>query len=182
MAGLLTVERLKKQLHYDRVAEDRRSYTLHDGSVHYIRDFIIRPLDSSLACIYFIFDDEVKCLQQFGFSQWHGHFDDLPTDAAQVRAGIKLARQFMTHYFCCVEELNAEGKYRGSSVLRPNEIPDMLGKDIKQLRRVFFGRAPVTEPVDFSRYIEEEHLFVERRFKTRLERIKKRIAQMEARA
>jgi uncharacterized C2H2 Zn-finger protein len=35
--------------------------------------------------------------------------------------------------------------------------------------------------VDFSRHVEDEHLFVERRFKTRLDRIKKRIAQMEAR-
>ena len=57
----------------------------------------------------------------------------------------------------------------------------MLGKDIKQLRRVFFERPPATEAVDFSRYIEDEHTFVERRFKARVDRMNKQLAQMEAR-
>ena len=75
--------------------------------------------------------------------------------------------------------LNGDGKYRGSCILRPTEIPSTLGKDIRQLRRVFFGRAPTTEPVDFTRYVEEEHIFVERRTKSKIDRMRRRLAQAE---
>ena len=62
MAALLTLERLRKQLGYDRVAEERRSDTLQDGSVCYDRFFTVRPEDRSLAYIYFVFDDEMTLL------------------------------------------------------------------------------------------------------------------------
>ncbi|MES2572354.1 MAG: hypothetical protein V4710_20155 [Verrucomicrobiota bacterium] len=163
MAALFTLERLKKQIGYDQIAEERRSYTLQGGSIYYVRDFMIRPADSSLPFIYFVSDDEVTSLEQLGFSEWHGHFDSKPTEAARVRAAIKLTRQLISHDFCCVEELNGDGKCRGSSILRPTGIPDTLTKDIRQLRRMFFGQVAIIEPVDFSRYREDEHIFVERK-------------------
>ena len=63
-------------------------------------------------------------------------------------------------------------------MLRSKEIPDTLGKDIKHLRRVFFGRASTTEPVDFSRYVEDQHIFVERRTKAKVDRIMKRLPSL----
>jgi hypothetical protein len=64
-------------------------------------------------------------------------------------------------------------------VYRPTQIPKTLGKDVVEFRRVFFGRHSVAEAIDRSRYIEEEHIYIERRYKAKIDRIQKQIAEMK---
>lgn len=180
MTALLTVDLLKKELGYDRIVEKVRSYTLHDGSVVHLRDLEVHPADESLPCIYWVFDPGLRLLQQYGFGNWHGHFDDMRTDRGRVSASVRLTRLLMNHHYCVLEELRRDGDCRGAGVYRPTQIPKTLGKDIVQFRRMFFGRPGIPEPIDFSKYIEEEHIFIEKRHKAKIDRIQKQIADMHA--
>jgi hypothetical protein len=177
MAVLLTVERLRAELEYDRVFENRRSYSLPDGRVEFVRDLEVHPPDPTLPCMYWVFDDGLSFLQLFGFGAWHGHFEDFRTERARIQATVKLARRLMSHRLCIVEELSADGKCWGSGVCRPEEIPATLGKTIVQFRRVFFGRPKVGEIVDHSRYVEEEHIYIEKKYKAKIDRIQKQLAK-----
>lgn len=171
----LSVEMLKEELSYNKIIERRRVSHVYKGRVNEILEFEVRPADDSLPCIYLIFDTEVSCLSQYGMGNWHCHFDEYEDERRNIMASIKLTRQLMNHYYCICEEVRAGGEYGGAGVTRPTELPTTLGKDIVHFRRWFFGKPPVIEKIDFSRYIEGNAIYVERNYQAKIERMEEQV-------
>ena len=104
--------------------------------------------------------------------------------AALVAAGTLRIQAAQTNL---VQNINltitayAEGETvtNGVLVTRPVLKFKRSSKDIVQLRRVFFGRPSTTEPVDLSRYVEDKHIFVERRTRAKVDRVKRQLSQMK---
>ena len=168
--SVLTVDQLKKRLQWDNIEEERRSQE-YQGRMYYDRIFHIRPSSPDYPEIYFLFDDDVTSLAQLGFSEWHGHYDEFADERRNIVQAIKTARTLVLREACLVEERDAQGRYIGSSILGPDEIPRTVSKKARKLRRVFFDREPIEEEIDLSRYYEGKHLYVEKQAKKETERV-----------
>ena len=153
---LLTLERLRERVGWENVDRERTAE-------HRMTVFHVRPEQLHLDPIHFVFDAEVAFLVQFGMGVWHCHPDEI--DDALDKAG-KLVR----HELCILEERDKRGEYRGSTPVGPGEILHTLSEDAGWFRRIFFGREPVREPIDFSRYVLGKRLWIEASRKEELER------------
>ena len=166
MTPLLTVDRLKNELQYDRITS-----RVEPGQAGFME---VHPEDESLPNISWGFDPGFTYLDTFGFGVSHWHLDNIHDRVRRVEASIRMARKFMRHSLCTLEYLRANGERGGAGMYGPRGIPRIVNKGDVQFRRWFFGLPGVVEPIDYSRYIEEELLYVEKRFKARVEWFQRR--------
>ena len=160
---LVTAEQLRKRLDWGDVREEAMPEYL-------MRVFRVVPADESQPSIAFLFDADVSRLQQLGSGIWHCHPDEID-DA------IEMARKLVHHELCIVEERNKAGEYSSSGPLGPDEIPKTMRLDADYLVRRFFGKAEVREAIDFTRYVKEKHLYIERSWKTHTDAVWESLGQ-----
>lgn len=146
---LVTIDELRERLAWLNIREKKMPE-------YRMRWFSAVPDDESHPSVDFLFDENVEFLQQLGSGEWHCHPDD-------INRAIELARKLIHHETCILEERNKKGEYSGSGPVAPTEVAGTLRLDTDHFVRRFFGRAPVREAIDFTRYIKGKHLYVERR-------------------
>jgi hypothetical protein len=168
--SLLNLEQLKRRLRWKEIAFSRAACQFQ-GKDSYACRFQVLPGEPDWPTIDLLFDGDLKFLQELQFSHWHAHYDGLDDPRKNLSTALRGVRSLLRGELCLVEELNADSNYRGGSLLRPNELPGTLGKDIRKLRRVFFNRAPVLEEIDSTRYWEGKHFFVTWTEKEKTEKI-----------
>jgi hypothetical protein len=137
---MLTMDELREQLDWPFVDEETNAQY---GVVY----LFVRPTRGDLEPIYFCLNEERTFIQQFGFGEWHYHPED-------ISEAVEVAREFVRGEQCIVEERDALGRYLSSGPCPPSGVPDRLSRGTASLRRVFFDREPVTEPVDLGRQHE----------------------------
>lgn len=148
---LVTVEQLRDRLHWPNI----RDRPMPECGMRW---FSAVPRDQSLDSVDLLFDEKVEFLQQVGSGEWHCHPDE-------IDGAIELARQLIHHEICILEERNQKGEYIGSGLVAPDEVLDTLRLDADHFIRRFFGRPPVREAIDFSRYAKGKHLYIELKHK-----------------
>lgn len=124
----------------------------------------VRPTQAGLAPIYLCLDEQRSSVVQFGLGDWHYHPDD-------IEEAVETARVLVLGERCVVEERDATDKYRSSGLYAPDGFPETLSKKSASLRRVFFDREPVVEPIDFGRYFEGKHIWLSHEKKAEIDRI-----------
>lgn len=123
----------------------------------------VRPTRAGLEPVYFCLNEDRTFVVQFGFGEWHCH----PHEVADA---VETAQLLVRGEVCVVEERDAAGKYRAGGLHAPGGLPRTLLKDAASLRRVFFDREPVSEPIDFTRYFRGKHIWLSHEHKTAMER------------
>lgn len=160
---MLTAAELRHRLNWPAVDEQ--------VSAQYCAVFLnIRPPSPDLASIDCCLDEGRTSVDRLGFGEWHYH----PETLAEA---VEMARQLVRGEKCVVEERDAAGAYRGSGPYAPDGLPDRLHRDTASLRRVFFGREPVAEAIDFGRYFRGKHFWVSHERKAEVERLYREIGQ-----
>jgi len=120
------------------------------------------PADEKLASVDLLLSDDTTAVIQVGSGEWHTHPGD-------VDVAIEMARQIIGHELCVLEEYTAEGRLMGSGPIGPDGNFKTLRLDATYLMRRFFGRVPVREEVDFSRYVRGRHLYVDKEHVTTMQ-------------
>lgn len=108
--------------------------------------------NASLPVVSLLLDANGDGVQSLEFGEWHCHPQTL--DEA-----IALARQLIHTQRCIVEQRDRGGNYLGSGRLSPTELPHSISIKAAYLTRRFFGRLPVREEIDFSKYVRGKHLY-----------------------
>lgn len=121
---------------------------------HAMRCFSVIPLDESLPSVDLLFDENVEYLIQVGSGGWHCH-------PSEIEYAIDLARKLVHHEMCVLEEWSDKGEHSGSGPVAPDEVLGTLRLDAGHFVRRFFGKPPVREAIDFSRYAKGKHLYIE---------------------
>jgi hypothetical protein len=158
----LTIHYLKKRLRWPHVVgrEDPDCTMLS-----------VLPTAPGCSSIDFIFDPEVEYLHSVHFFSWraHCHYESYDCELRNIVDAIRDVYSLVHHHECLVECLDSNGEYVQADQLPPGDVPNMIQKRAKQLRRTFFNRAPTLEPIDYSNYIEEECHFVEKSYRAGLD-------------
>lgn len=168
--AIVTLEQLKRKVSWHDIAQERHDYEVN-GRNYVAQRFRLLPSDPAWPKIDLHFDERVTCLDPLGFSHWHAHYDGNSSNRRNLINALRTVRALVTRKLCLVEELQSDGKYWGGGLTEPDGIPSMIGKEITRFRRVFFDQAPTFEEIDFSRYWEGKHFFVEWREKAAVEKI-----------
>lgn len=151
---MLTVSELQKSLKWQAIEEvfypEYCDFTIY-----------VRPSRAELDSIHFCVSADRLVLSQFGFGNWHYHPD--------IIDAIEMARLLVCGERCIVEQLDAAGEYCSGGVYLRNEVPTSIGKDVKELRRVFFNREPVTEAIDYEQYFRGKHGLISHKSKAEME-------------
>jgi hypothetical protein len=167
---IITLERLKKRTGWNHIALESDSYEVA-GVRHTTQRFSLLASQKSWPTIDLYFDEHFRCLDPLGFSKWHAHYDKWTDPRRNLVDALRAVRELVVCQLGLIEQLDKAGKYWGGGVASPGAIPPTLGKNIKRLRRVYFDRAPEFEEIDFSRYWEGKHLFVEKNYKEATEQL-----------
>jgi hypothetical protein len=168
--SIISLAQLKRKVRWQNITFEKATES-YDGGQYSVCVFKLLPNDASWPTINLYFDGEVTCLDPLGFSHWHAHYDSWGDERRNLIDALRAVRALVLGNVCLVEELDGDAKYRGSSILPPNELPRTLGKDVHSLRRVFFNRPPIHEEIDFSKYWVGKHLLVEWSEKKEMEKI-----------
>lgn len=147
------------QLQRDLVWADVRSETLPADSSLLFRVF---PEDETLPTIDFLMNDDAQGIQQLGSGEWHCHPQD-------IGRAIDMARKLIGHELCILEERNKSGGYIKSGPVGPNEVFGTLRLNAGFLIRRFFGQPPITEQIDFGKYLKGKHHFTSRAHRAEIE-------------
>jgi hypothetical protein len=143
---LVTVQQLQQQLDWPIIREE----SLPEYGM---RLFSAVPADESLPSIEFLFDDKVEFLQQLGSGEWHYH--------PELDDAVEVARKLIHHELCILDERRIDGGQSCAAAVAPDEVLGSLHLDADHFVRRFFGRPPVREEIDFSRYVKGQHLYLE---------------------
>jgi hypothetical protein len=154
---MLTAAELRERLGWPDVVEEA-------DPEHELVYLIVRPTHPGLRPINFGLDDDRLSIDHFGFGHWHYHPDD-------IDEAVETARQLIRGEVCVVEEIDAAGKNLGGGLLTPEGLPDTMSKQAATLRRVFFDREPVVEPIHFGLYFEGQHIWLSLEKKAEIDRI-----------
>jgi hypothetical protein len=168
--SIISLEQLKRKLRWQDISFERRVQS-HAGKEYRDCVFKLQPSEPEWSSVDLHFDSEITVLDPLGFSNWHGHYDRWDDDRRNLVDALRTVRELVIGKLCLLEELGVDGKYRGGSLVGPVGIPSTLSKDVQRFRRVFFNRPPVDEEIDFARYWESKHLFVEWKTKHETEKI-----------
>jgi hypothetical protein len=143
----LTTHELSRRLGCDRITEQREPVKSADGEVlGYHRCFRVHPQTSSTPDIWFSFNEDGTSLVALSFGEWH-YEPYGKTDDQGFQKAVAYARQIIRGQRCVLEHLSATGACVCVALIRRNRKTDVLGPDVRRLRRTFFGRAPITEAV-----------------------------------
>ncbi len=175
MKSLLTVERLKLELNYDHVFEVNNRFLNHHGMPWEDISIEVRPADEQLPSIRWVGVQNNGSFAVLAFGPWHGHYDyDYGQSTRDdINESISRARRILKRHYFAFETLRSDSSIQCIGIARVNHVPETIPKDIVKIRKTFFGLPSTVEPVDFSKYIEDSHYFIERRAKVKRDRIKK---------
>lgn len=164
--AILTVKQLQTELEYQGVYEEYESISSAGQDFNYCK-LIVRSDERGKPSVTFLLDEECTDVEYFSMGSWD---DELFFGSHEVEDAVRLAKQFVHQKICVTNALGMAGKYCGSDLTRPNELPLSLDKDVTHLSRCFFGKDPILEPVDFSRYVFDKtfQMFFEKDFCSKL--------------
>jgi hypothetical protein len=146
---LATVEDLRTLLDWPDVRRvDNRDYGM--------TTLRVMPPARELAPIDFAFRGDAEFLECLGFGEWHAH--------PGLDEAIVIADDLVRHRKCILEERDrGNGRYLGSGLVGPRDVRDMVRGRGSTFRRVFFGREPAEERIDFAQYVECDYGLILRR-------------------
>jgi hypothetical protein len=166
--AILTVKQLQSELEYQRVFEEYERISSAGQDFNYCK-LVVRSDGRDKPNVTFLMDEKCTTIEYFSIGSWD---DELFFGSHEVEDAVRLAKQFVYQKICVTEVLGAAGKYCGSDLTRPNEPPLSLDKEVTHLRRCLFGKEPLTESADLSRYVFDEafQIFIEKNFVSKRER------------
>ena len=116
----------------------------------------VMPPGRKPAPIDFVFRGDAEFLECLGFGEWHAH--------PGLDEAIVIADDLLRHRKCILEERDrGNGRYIGSGLVGPRDVRDMVRGRGSIFRRVFFGREPADERIDFTQYVECDYGLILRR-------------------
>lgn len=154
---MVNIGKLKKRLHWEDLVEET-----HCDEWGKYRIFSLRPSHPTWYTLDFVFDDECRYLQSFHFGIWHAHYESYECEKCNINLAVMAADKLITHDWCLLEELTDDGSYSEGSLVGAHEIAGTLSKDVKKFKRIFFNKEPEFEDINYDRYCEEQHLFIEK--------------------
>lgn len=166
----LSVSYLKKRLRWPNIVLRRYEENLPHGVSRYS---VLKVLPSApeWSAIDFMLDEELLYIHSVNFSEAHWHYESWTDERRNFVAAARDVAKLVHGQSCLVEELDGENRYCAGHMLGPEEVPEILQKRTRSLRRTFFDRQPCMEEVDYSRYLEEEHFFIHKDYREKLNAI-----------
>jgi hypothetical protein len=133
----ITKDYLQKRLEWDMIEDniskgESRIPLIIKKTKWVLHYFNVLPGRKGLPFIYFCFDmtQDDYYLQQFGFSNWHRHFEDSFEEESNIKTAIQYAKKIMKGERFLIEQFNEKGKYIGGSMREHNDKLDL--QSIKQ--------------------------------------------------
>ncbi len=156
---------LRSLLKWDKIVREERPIRPPEGSG--------APMDDSFAVYRILPRDpewpsiNVVCWHEDSFEQLEfGAWDDYMIEGSDsdLMDALAFADDLILRKRLLIETLDGEGRCHSAGIHDPGEEPLSLSPETTTLKRAFFDREPVIEPVDESKYVESDGVRLLRSF------------------